>query len=391
MPRETIDCLIAGAGFSGLVMARQLSESLGWRIVVCDSRPFIGGNARDFHDEAGVLVHAYGPHYFRTNSERIVAYLSRFTEWTPADYVIKSHTGGRFWSFPINLNTFEEIIGRPSTEDEFRAHIEAVRVPIENPRNSEEVILSRVGRGLYEKFFESYTLKQWRRHPRDLDPEVCARIPVRFNRDDRYLSEEFQCLPKHGYTAMFEAMIADTPRLRVLTSTPLAEASRHFTWKHLVYTGPIDAYFKHAHGRLPYRSLRFEHESFQATSLRDREAIAGKPNHWQPAVQVNYPDAGIPFTRIVEIKHATRQNIAATTIVRESPADYEETGEPFYPVPAPETKSIIARYRELASRESNVTFAGRLARYQYYNMDQVVGMALKTSADLAARASSRTP
>lgn len=385
MPKESIDCLIAGAGFSGLVMAQQLSESLGWSIVVCDSRPHIGGNARDFRDDAGVLVHAYGPHYFRTNSARIVDYLSRFTDWTPADYVIKSYTGGRFWSFPINLHTFEELTGQASTEEAFRAHLEAVRIPIDHPRNSEEVILSQVGRELYEKFFESYTLKQWRRHPRDLDPEVCGRIPIRYNRDDRYLSEEFQCLPKNGYTAMFEAMIAESPRLRVLTSTSLADASRHFSWKHLVYTGAIDAYFDHAHGRLPYRSLRFEHESFSSDALRDRIALSGKADHWQPAVQVNYPDADIPFTRIVEIKHATRQEIAATTIVREFPADYEETGEPFYPIPAPETKALLARYRELATRERDVTFVGRLARYQYYNMDQVVGMALKAATDLAAR------
>lgn len=386
LPKESIDCLVAGAGFSGLVMAQQLSELLGWNIVVCESRPHIGGNARDYHDDAGVLVHAYGPHYFRTNSERIIRYLSRFTRWRKADYIVKSHSAGRYWSFPINLNTFEEFLGRPSTEEEFRAHIEKVRVPIVNPVNSEEMILARVGREWYETFFESYTLKQWRRHPRDLDPEVCARIPIRFNRDDRYLEDDFQCLPDKGYTALFENLVASSPRVRVLTSTSLSEAARHFSWNHLVYTGPIDAYFHHSHGRLPYRSLRFEHESFDAKALESRLPISRKPAHWQPVVQVNYPEASVPYTRVVEIKHATRQQIDATTVVREYPADYEETGEPFYPIPAPESKVLLARYREMAESEERVTFVGRLARYQYYNMDQVVGMALKSAADLAARA-----
>jgi UDP-galactopyranose mutase len=386
LPKTPIDCLVAGAGFSGLVMAQQLSELLGWKVLVCESRPHIGGNARDYHDDAGVLVHAYGPHYFRTNSERIVRYLSRFTEWRKADYIVKSHTAGRYWSFPINLNTFEEFLGRPSSEEEFRAYLDKVRVPIANPANSEEVVLARIGREWYEKFFESYTLKQWRRHPRDLDPEVCARIPIRFNRDDRYLSDDFQCLPSAGYTAMFEAMIEASPRLKVLTSTPLSEAARHFSWKHLVYTGPVDSYFRYVHGRLPYRSLRFEHESFDAKALEERVPVSGKTGHWQPVVQVNYPDPSVPHTRVVEIKHATGQSIDATTIVREFPADYEETGEPFYPIPAPETRLLHARYRELAEKQKGVTFVGRLARYQYYNMDQVVGMALKTAADLAAQA-----
>lgn len=367
-------------------MAQQLSELLSWKVVVCESRSHIGGNARDYHDDAGVLVHAYGPHYFRTNSERIVRYLSRFTEWSEADYIIKSHTGGRYWPFPINLNTFEEFLGRSSTEDEFRAYLDSVRVPIENPANSEEVILSQVGREWYEKFFESYTLKQWQRHPRDLDPEVCARIPIRFNRDDRYLSEIFQQLPSAGYTAMFEAMIEASPGLRVLTSTPLSEAARHFTWKHLVYTGPVDSYFQYAHGRLPYRSLRFEHESFDAEALIERFPVSGKAGHWQPVVQVNYPDLSIPHTRVVEIKHVTGQPVEATTIVREYPAHYEETGEPFYPIPAPETKLLHSRYMKLAENQDHVTFVGRLARYQYYNMDQVVGMALKTAADLTSLA-----
>ncbi len=386
VPREAIDCLIAGAGFSGLVMAEQLSTRLGWKCVVVEKRDHLGGNAHDHFDAAGVLVHSYGPHYFRSNAPRVVDYLSGFTTWRPVDYEIKSHTAGRYWSFPINLNTFEELIGRSATEAEFIDYLSAVRLPIAQPANSEEVILSQVGRDLYEKFFEGYTCKQWKRHPRELDASVCGRIPIRTNRDNRYLVENFQALPAQGYSALFDNLVAATPGLRVLTSTSLQEARTHFNPTHIVYTGPIDAWFDHCFGALPYRSLRFENESFSPDALQSRREISGKPGFWQPAMQVNYPDHDVPFTRIVEIKHATGQDIAATTIVREFPAEFSETGEPYYPIPAPDARAQAHLYRELAGRQSDVTFVGRLARYQYYNMDQVVAMALKSADDLVARA-----
>lgn len=376
-PDAHTDFLIIGAGFSGLVIAERLA-SAGWKCVVADRRDHIGGNAHDRTDSAGVLIHPYGPHYFRTNSQRVVDYLSRFTGWHPVSYQIKSRTRGRYWSFPVNLNTFEEYIGRPSTSEEFAAWLEEKRIPIEKPVNSEEVILSQVGRELYELFFEGYTLKQWKRHPRDLDASVCGRIPIRTNRDDRYLTESFQALPDKGYTAMFENLLASAPGIDLRLGMDFHEAKARWKYKHLVFTGAIDEYFGRCFGPLPYRSLRFEHESFTADQLNGTGS--GKPGFWQPAMQVNYPDADVPFTRIVEIKHATGQETPNSTIVREFPKDWTPGDEPFYPIPAPDAREAYQKYAELAAAKKNTSFVGRLATYRYYNMDQVTAMAL-TEAD----------
>jgi UDP-galactopyranose mutase len=308
-----------------------------------------------------VLLHTYGPHYFRTNSDRIVAYLSRFTDWHHVEYKILSWTDGRFWQFPINLNTFEQLLGHPSTSQEMEKTLAEWRVPVAEPKNSEEVIVSQVGTRLYEMFFKNYTRKQWRRDPRELDASVCGRIPIRTNRDDRYLSEKFQALPKDGYTAMFRKILAH-PKIEVRLKSDYREARAQVRFRHLIYTGPIDEYFDHCFGPLPYRSLRFEPETLAQ-------------EYFQPAMQVNYPNDH-DFTRIVEIKHATGQNLPMTTIVREYPEDFGPGREPYYPIPAPDARALYQRYSERAAAEPGVSFVGRLATYRYYNMDQVVGMAL---------------
>jgi UDP-galactopyranose mutase len=385
----TTDFLIIGAGFSGLVMAERLSAA-GWKCVVVDRRSHLGGNAYDRKSDVGVLIHPYGPHYFRSNSPRIVDYLSAFTEWHEVNYTIKSHTRGRHWSFPINLNTFEEYVGRPASTEEFTGWLEKTRIPIADPQNSEEVIISQVGRELYELFFEGYTLKQWKLHPRELDASVCGRIPIRTNRDDRYLSESFQALPKHGYTAMFETMLNASPGVELHLGVDFHEARSRWKHQHLIFTGAIDEYYDRRFGALPYRSLRFEQESFSAEQLREREAISGKPGFWQPAMQVNYPDAEVPFTRIVEIKHATGQQIDASTIVREFPKDWSAGAEPFYPVPTPDARAAYQQYSALAAAEPNTSFVGRLATYRYYNMDQVTGMAIAEADKLISRYGSKS-
>jgi UDP-galactopyranose mutase len=358
---STYDYLIVGAGFAGAVLAERLASQCGRSCLIVERRDHIGGNAYDRHDAAGVLLHAYGPHYFRTNSQKIVDYLSQFTAWHPVEYKILSWTDGRYWQFPINLNTFEQFIGRPSNSEEMAAMLEQWRVPIAEPRNSEEVIISQVGVALYEKFFRNYTRKQWRRDPSELDASVCGRIPIRTNRDDRYLNERFQALPSPSYTALFERMLAH-PLIEVRLRTDYREARAHVQYRHLIYTGPIDEYFDHCFGPLPYRSLRFEEETHQV-------------EFFQPAMQVNYPN-DYDFTRIVEIKHATGQQLPVTTIVREYPEDYGPGREPYYPVPADAPKELYRKYAERAEAEQGVSFVGRLATYRYYNMDQVVGMAL---------------
>jgi len=357
----TWDYLIVGAGFAGAVLAERLASQCGATCLVIDRRAHIAGNAHDRYDAAGVLVHDYGPHYFRTNSDRIVEYLSQFTEWHPVDYKILSWTGGQFWPFPINLNTFEQLVGHPATSEEMARALAEWRVPIAEPRNSEEVIVSQVGTKLYEMFFQNYTRKQWRRDPRELDASVCGRIPIRLNRDDRYLSEKFQALPKDGYTAMFRKMLAH-PKIEVRLGLDYRDARAQIAHRHLIFTGPIDEYFGHRFGPLPYRSLRFEPETLAQ-------------EFFQPAMQVNYPNDH-EFTRIVEIKHATGQRLPVTTIVREYPEDFGPGCEPYYPIPAPDARALYQRYAELGEREPGVSFVGRLAMYRYYNMDQVVGMAL---------------
>ena len=383
-PDASTDFLIIGAGFSGLVVGERLSAA-GWKCTLVDRRSHFGGNAYDRTDEAGVLIHPYGPHYFRTNSQRIVDYLSQFTDWHHVNYTIKSHTRGQFWSFPINLNTFEEYLERPATTEEFKLWLNKTRIPIEKPKNSEEIIISQVGRELYELFFEGYTTKQWKRHPRDLDASVCGRIPIRTNRDDRYLTEEFQALPRNGYTALFNKLIEKSPNLTVHLDMDLEEATRRWKYKHLIYTGAIDEFYGRRFGPLPYRSLRFEPESFTKLQLLQRETISNKAGFWQPALQINYPATDVPFTRIVEIKHATGQQIDASTIVREFPKDWRPGEEPYYPIPAPDTNALYKRYADLAKSETNTSFIGRLATYRYYNMDQVTGMALAEADRLLTR------
>lgn len=372
-----INYLIVGAGFAGVTFAERAANLFGKTSLIVEKRNHIGGNSYDRYDDHGVLIHQYGPHYFRTNSPKIKDYLSKFTEWHHVDYEILSYSDGRYWNFPINLNTFEQFIGRPSTSEEMSAWLENKKEKIENPKNSEEVIISQVGWELYEKFFKGYTLKQWKRHPKDLDASVCGRIPIRTNRDDRYLSEEFQAIPKAGYTHLFEKMLeACADKVKVMLNTDYREVIKTVQYDHMVYTGPIDAYYDFRFGHLPYRSLRFQPESFTPEQLSERESIAGKKGFWQPAMQVNYPNQE-EFTRIVEVKHATGQICENTTIVREYPDDYGQGKEAYYPIPAPESEFLYKRYKELADMENTVSFIGRLATYKYYNMDQVVGMALQ--------------
>jgi len=359
--KPSYDLLVVGAGFSGAVLAERFARVLGKSSLVIDRRTHIGGNAHDCYDAAGVLIHPYGPHYFRTNSDRIKEYLSDFTAWRPVEYKILSFTDGRFWNFPINLNTFEQLLGRSSTTAEMEATLAKWRIPIDQPKNSEEVIISQVGIEFYEKFFKNYTRKQWRREPSELEASVCGRIPIRTNRDDRYLTEKFQALPADGYTTLIQRIL-DHPKIEIELGVNFQSVAKRVSFRHLIYTGPVDAFFDFQFGHLPYRSLRFERETISA-------------EYFQPAVQVNYPN-DFDFTRIVETKHITGQKLPVTTIVREYPDDFGPGKEPYYPIPARDTQLLYRKYAELAAHQENVSFLGRLATYRYYNMDQVVAMAL---------------
>ena len=355
------DFLIVGAGYAGSVLAERLCSQLGKTCLIVEKRHHIAGNAYDEYDSAGVRLHAYGPHYFRTKSDRILQYFSQFTEWHRVDFKILSWTDGRYWQFPINLNTFEQILGRPSTSEEMEDTLEKWRVPIDNPKNSEEVIISQVGVN-FTKCFSKIT----RANNGEEIQKIWIQVFVEEFRFEQIVmtdtfQKNFKGFLQEGYTKMFERML-NNPKIKILLNTRYQDVVSQVTYKHLIYTGPVDEYFDWKFGPLPYRSLRF-----------DRETI--EKEFYQPTVQVNYPN-DYDFTRIVEIKHVTGQKLPVTTIVREYPDDFGTRQGPYYPIPAPDAQQLYKKYAELAENEKKVSFVGRLATYRYYNMDQVVGMAL---------------
>lgn len=365
---DKIDLLIAGAGPSGCVIAEQAARKLGWKVLIVEKRDHIAGHCYDRYHESGVLIHQFGPHYFRTNNTTLIDYLSQYTGWVPGNYIVKSSTRGELFPFPINLDTLSQFFKRDLNAEDARALLDAVRSHIDDPSNSEEFVLSRIGKDLYEAFYRGYTLKQWGRHPRDLDASVCGRIPIRFNRDSRYVDHTYQLTPANGFTALFASMI-DHPGIRVMLKTDFEDITKAIApLRATVYTGPIDQYFDYRLGALPWRSLTFDWKTY------DREYV-------QPCVQINYPNDRA-YTRSVEIKHVTRQ-VHPKTVV-----SYEYScsgGDPYYPVPARENKALYERYRELADaerRHSKVYFLGRLANYLYLNTDEAIESALQTFEEI---------
>lgn len=360
---ERVDVLVVGAGFAGSVCARRMAEEHGLRVLVIDRRPHIAGNAHDARDEHGVLCHSYGPHIFHTNSERVTAFLSRFTDWRPYEHRVVAEVDGRFVPIPINRTTVQTLHAVDlADEAAVTAHLSGLAEPRAELRNSEDAVVAKVGRDLYERLFRGYTRKQWALDPTELHASVCARIPVRTNDDDRYFTDGFQRMPADGYTAMFQRML-DHPGIEVRTATEYEDVCDQVHASELVWTGPIDAFFDHRFGKLPYRSLRFEHET--------RATPGGRLA--QPVAQVNYPNERIAYTRVTEFRHLTGQHADVSTLAYEFPT---AEGEPYYPVPRPQNRELFHRYEALALTRPDVLFVGRLARYQYLNMDQVVGAAL---------------
>jgi len=367
---KPFDYLIVGAGFAGSVLAERLTTQLGKRVLLVDKRPHIGGNAYDEVDAGGVLMHRYGPHLFHTNSDEVSGYLSQFTRWRPYEHrVLASVRGGLLTPMPINRTTLNLLYGQDLQTDEAAAAFLASRAePVEKIRTSKDVVISAVGRELYETFFEGYTRKQWGVDPSELDKSVTARVPTRTSDDDRYFTDKFQNMPADGYTRMFENML-DQPGIELALGTDFEDIRGEVVYDRLIFTGPIDEYFDFRYGKLPYRSLTFRHETL------DQE-------WFQPVGTVNYPAESIPYTRISEYKHMTGQSARRTTITYEYPSD---EGDPYYPVPRPENQTLYKRYEALALEAQNVQFVGRLATYRYYNMDQVVGQALATFRRIAER------
>ncbi len=366
------DTLVVGAGFAGSVLAERLARVLGQRVLVVDKRPHIGGNAYDRHDDHGVLVHPYGPHIFHTNSAEIFDYLSQFTQWRPYQHRVLASVDGQLVPMPINLDTVNRLYGLNLTSFQLEEFFASVAEKKDEVKTSEDVVVGKVGRELYNKFFRGYTRKQWGMDPSELDASVTARVPTRTNRDDRYFTDTYQAMPLHGYTRMFEKML-DHPNIKVMLNTDYRDVVDLLPWKHMVYTGPIDAFFNHKHGKLPYRSLEFRHENVAQ-------------EQFQPVGTVNYPN-DYAYTRISEFKHITGQQHPTTSVVYEIP---RAEGDPYYPVPQPQNAELYRKYEAEAEQLRNVTFVGRLATYKYYNMDQVVGQALATFRRLQQRLGEET-
>jgi len=354
------DWLIVGAGFAGSVLAERLASERNERVLLIDRRNHIGGNAYDRYDDDGLLIHQYGPHIFHTNSKQIVEHLSRFTDWRPYEHRVLAEVDGMLVPIPINLDTVNKLYGLNLTSEELQDLFAERAEKIGEIRTSEDVVVSVVGRELYEKFFRGYTRKQWGLDPSELDKSVTSRVPTRTNRDDRYFTDEFQLMPKHGYTRMFEKMVSH-PNIHIMTQTDYEDVKRHVPHRRVIYTGPIDEYFNFQFGRLPYRSLRFKHVTLD------------KPWH-QPVGVVNYPQTQ-DYTRITEYKYLTGQDHAKTALTYEYPS---AEGDPYYPIPKAENQELFKKYERLALATPDVWFVGRLATYRYYNMDQIVGQALAT-------------
>ncbi|HWF19542.1 MAG TPA: UDP-galactopyranose mutase [Verrucomicrobiae bacterium] len=361
---DTFDYLIVGAGYAGSILAERLARGCGKRVLLVDRRSHIAGNAYDHYNNDGILVHRYGPHIFHTNSQEVFDYLSRFTEWRQYQHRVLACVDGQLVPIPINLDTINQLYGLHLSSlqmDDFLASRAEKREPV---RTSEDVVVNKVGRELYEKFFRGYTRKQWGLDPSELDAQVTARVPTRTNRDSRYFTDSYQAMPLHGFTRMFEKML-DHPNIKILLNTDYREVKNMVPYRELIYTGPVDEYFDFEFGKLPYRCLEFKHETHNQEFL-------------QPVAVINHPN-DYAYTRVTEFKHLTGQVHPKTSIVYEFP---RAEGDPYYPIPRQENATLYKKYQTLAENTQGVHFVGRLATYRYYNMDQVAAQALTVFANL---------
>lgn len=359
------DYLIVGAGFAGSILAERLGRAAGQKVLLVDVRPHIAGNAFDHYDAAGILVHKYGPHIFHTNSKEVFEYLSQFTEWRPYEHRVRALVDGQLLPIPINLDTVNRLYGLTLDSAGLEKYFAEVRERVEEIRTSEDIVVSTVGRDLYEKFFRGYTRKQWGLDPSELGAQVTARIPTRTNHDDRYFGDTYQQMPLRGYTRMFENML-DHDNIDVQLSTDYRDLEGNVAYREMIYAGPIDEFFDFRYGKLPYRSLEFRFETHARPVF-------------QSAPVINYPN-DFDYTRVTEFKYLTGQEHAKTSIVYEFP---RAEGDPYYPVPCPENAELNSKYQALVAQTPGLHFVGRLASYKYYNMDQVAAQALTLYAKIS--------
>ncbi len=353
------DYLIVGAGFAGSVLAERLASQLNKKVLIIDKRNHVGGNCYDYYDKAGVLIQKYGAHLFHTKYKEVFDYLSQFTKWRRYEHRVKACVDKKIYDLPINLNTINKFFGKDLNSKECSNYLNKIRVKIKKPKDSEEQVVSKVGWDIYKRFFEKYTLKQWEIHPRDLEPEVTARIPIRFNKDDRYFGDKYQFMSKNGFTELFRKILGHK-NITVKLQTSYKKIKDRVKFDKLIFTGCIDEFFNYKFGQLPYRSLKFKWKTYN------------KP-FYQEYTVINFPN-DYKYTKSVEIKHATGQKISKTTVGQEFPA---ASGEPYYPIPQSKNKKLYEKYAGLSNELKDVYFVGRLGEYKYLNMDQVIYNSLK--------------
>lgn len=352
------DFLIVGAGFAGCVLAERLASVTDKKVLIIDQRDHIGGNAYDYFNKDGILIHKYGPHIFHTNSKKVFDYLSKFTPWRPYEHRVLASVDGQLVPMPINLDTINKLYGLNLNCSEVEAFFESRAQKIDRVITSEDVVVSKIGRELYEKFFRNYTRKMWDLDPSELDASVTSRVPTRTSRDNRYFTDTYQAMPLYGYTRMFQKMLSH-PNIKIMLNTDYKEIVDVIPYQNLIYTGPIDSFFNYCYGRLPYRSIEFKFETHDA-------------DVFQSTGTINFPNEHA-YTRITEFKYLTGQKHSKTTVVYEFP---QAEGDPYYPIPRPENAAIYKKYQQIANAMTNTFFTGRLATYRYYNMDQVVAQSL---------------
>lgn len=364
MPAEQT-VLIVGAGLSGAVIGRELAEA-GYAVEIIDSRNHVGGNCHTARDEAtGVMVHVYGPHIFHTDDAEVWNYVNAFTTFVSYKNRVKTTSGGKVYSLPINLHTINQFFGKTFRPDEARAFIEELGdTSITDPMTFEDQALRFIGSDLYEVFFKGYTQKQWGCSPTELPASILKRLPVRFNYDDNYFFHKFQGMPENGYTEMIEGIV-DHPNINITLGTSF-QRDPGAGYAHTFYSGPLDGYFDYELGRLGYRTLDFERFTYDGD--------------YQGCAVMNYGDLGVPYTRITEHKHFSPwEEHAGSICYREFSRACEPNDIPYYPIRLVKEKAQLAEYVALAEQEQGVTFVGRLGTYRYLDMDVTIREALDTA------------
>lgn len=362
------DFLVVGAGLSGSILAERIASELNKKVLIIEKRNHIAGNCFDFLNEKNILVHQYGPHAFHTNMKHVWDYLSQFTQWYNYEHKVLAFINGEKVPIPFNLNSIEQIFEKDKAE-KFKLELINTfglekKIPILKLKETSNILLKELADFIYNFVFYGYTVKQWGLTPEELDFSVTSRVPIFVSRDNRYFQDTYQGIPLRGYTKMIENIL-NHPNIVIKLNTDYKKIINDIDYDIMIYTGPIDYFFNYKFGKLPYRSLRFEFKTL-------------KQEFFQPVAQVNYPN-NHQYTRITEFKHFLNQKNQFTTISYEYPEDYVSgANEPYYPIPRAENNELYKKYYEETKKlEGKVFFVGRLAEYKYYNMDQIVGVALK--------------